>query len=216
MKILNLTGISLLDYIKRQVSNFFPDGNTSEFEIIDRYLDESIARYIFCISKIKVWESEKLDVLHSSQYCTFLYYLSNTIWRQEKAKNICTKLFLLNKLLNGIDCFYEIELPEVFFIGHSIGIVLAKATYGNYLVIYQNSTVGKNFGVAPVIEEEVVLFPHTAIIGRSLIKRGSIISQGVSIINKETKCNKIVFNGRDGNLVFKDKKRIIIDDYFIL
>jgi serine O-acetyltransferase len=83
------------------------------------------------------------------------------------------------------------------------------------LVIYQNSTVGKNYGVAPVIEEEVILFPHAAIIGRSLVRSGSIVSQGVSVINKETKFNKIVFNGRDGNLVFKDKKRVIIDDYFI-
>src|SRR3990167_5876802 len=76
-----------------------------------------------------------------------------------------TRLFLMNKALNGIDLFYEIAMPEVFYIGHSVGIVLAKATYGNYLVLYQNSTVGRHLSRVPVLGEGVILYPNTAVIG---------------------------------------------------
>jgi serine O-acetyltransferase len=127
---------------------------------------------------------------------------------------VCTKLFLLNKALNGIDCFYEIELPEVFFIGHSVGIVLAKATYGERLVIYQNSTVGKNHGCAPVIESGVVMYPNTAIIGRCRVREGSVIAQGVSVVNQDTQAHSLVFQGERGALVFKASDRDIQSDIF--
>src|SRR3546814_5845686 len=52
------------------------------------------------------------------QYTIFLFYLANTAWRKLRAERVCTKLFYLNKALNGFECFYDTELPEVFFIGH--------------------------------------------------------------------------------------------------
>ncbi len=118
------------------------------------------------------------------------------------------------KALNGIDCFYEIELPEVFFIGHSVGIVLAKATYGNHLVLYQNSTVGKNHGIAPIIGDRVVLYPNSAVIGRCRIGSGSLISQGVSVINQDTPGQSAVFRGHGRNLEYKTLERDVINDFF--
>jgi serine O-acetyltransferase len=100
------------------------------------------------------------------------------------------QLFLLNKALNAIDCIYEIELPETFFIGHSVGIVLAKARYGEHLVLYQNCTVGKNPGVAPVLAAGVVLHPNCAVIGRSLVRSGTVLSQGCSVINQATRATR--------------------------
>ena len=152
---------------------------------------------------MRVWPAERFDYLHSTQYCLFLYYLSNTIWRRSGETEVPTKLFLLNKALNGLDCFYEIELPEVFFIGHSVGIVLAKASYGEQLVLYQNSTVGKNHGVAPVIEAGVVMYPNTAVIGRSLVRAGTVLSQGTSVINQDTPGDTLVFAAAGGRLAFK-------------
>ncbi len=214
MKIINIEAEFLAQYVKAQISNLIPMSNNYEFELIDKYLPESLTRLQYCINQIRMWKSDQFDVLHSSQYCIFLYYLSNTIWRNEQAENICTKLFLLNKSLNGIDCFYEIELPAVFFIGHSVGIVLSKATYGNYLVLYQNSTIGKNHGIAPVLEDRAILYPNSAVIGNSIIKKGSIISQGTSVINKDTEENKLVFQGSEGKLIFKEPERNFFIDFF--
>lgn len=214
MKFINLDRSQLADYVRKQLTNLLPLPADPQSALIDTHLDEALLRLNCCVSQVRMWTPGQFDVLHSSQYCIFLYYLSNTIWRREKAQNLCTQLFLLNKSLNAIDCFYEVELPEVFFIGHSVGIVLAKATYGSHLVLYQNSTVGKNHGVAPVLEDGVILYPNTAVIGNCLVRRHSVLSQGVSVINRNTKADKVVFQGVNGGLVFKDSAHPILGDFF--
>ncbi|NSX17132.1 hypothetical protein HTY52_23850 [Cupriavidus taiwanensis] len=182
--------------------------------VIERNLDEALARTARCIDAVKMWKPGAFNYLHSSQYCQYLYYLANTIWRNERDAQTCTRLFLLNKALNGIDLFYEIEMPEIFFIGHSVGIVLAKATYGNYLVLYQNSTVGKNHGAAPVIGDGVVMYPNSAIIGRSRVGAGSVIAQGVGVINRDTPGDCLVFAGQGGDLVCKPATQPALEEYF--
>ena len=214
MHIVNLPANQLVTYVRAQIQHFFPAGDDPQLALIDTYCAAALKRLDTCVSQVKLWTPGQFDILHSSQYCTFLYYLSNTIWRAEQARSVCTKLFLLNKALNGIDCFYEIELPEVFFIGHSVGIVLAKATYGNHLVLYQNSTVGKNHGIAPVLEDGVILYPNTAVIGKCQIGRRSVISQGVGVINQDTKANSLVFQGHSRGLLFKTPTKDILADFF--
>ena len=216
LTLVNNTRASLLDYLERQLANFFPDAAPGVRPLLDAHLDEALRRLALCINGVKLWREGEFDALHSSQYTSFLYYLANTLWRRGADVRVCTKLFLLNKALNGIDCFYEIELPEVFFIGHSVGIVLAKASYGNHLVLYQNATVGKNHGVAPVLEDGVVMYPHTAIIGRSRVRAGSVISQGASVINRDTPGHCLVFQGPRCGLVFEPPKRDIQADIFRL
>lgn len=214
MKIVNLDASHLAGYCRQQITHLFPTGEDRELALIDLHLKEGLERTNRCISDIRIWAPGQLDILHSSQYCTFLYYLSNTIWRREGAKSVCTKLFLLNKALNAIDCFYEVELPEVVLIGHSVGIVLAKAVYGNRLVLFQNTTVGKSHGIAPVLEDDVVIYPNSAVVGKSLVRAGSVISQGVSVINHDTIANMVAFQGTRGELVFKPIKRDILLDFF--
>jgi serine O-acetyltransferase len=207
----------LLAYVAAQLATFFPDaqpGSQPIAPLIEAHLDHALERTKICINAVRAWQPDHFDYLHSTQYCTFLYFLANTIRRHGGDSEICTKLFLLNKALNGIDLFYEIEMPEIFFIGHSVGIVLAKASYGNYLVLYQNSTVGKNHGVAPVIGEGVVMYPNSAIIGRCDVGDGSVVSQGASIINQDVPGHCVVYAGQAGALVFKPPTRDVLDDIF--
>lgn len=214
MNIANLEAGLLGAYCREQLRRLVPFGDEADFPLIDKHLPEALKRLDHCIANVRWWQPGHFDILHSSQYCTFIYYLSNTIWRAEKSKSLCTKLFLLNKQLNAIDLFYEIDMPEVFFIGHSVGIVLAKATYGNHLVLYQNSTVGKNHGNAPVLEDGVILYPNTAVIGGSLVRQRSVIAQGVSVINRETEADHIAFQGPGNTLVFKKPDHDILRDFF--
>ena len=204
----------LLRYVVRQLDHLFPDEAASVHGLLDAHLDTALLRLERCINAVRMWKPGQFDALHSSQYTIFLYYLANTLWRSGGDPRVCTKLFLLNKALNGIDCFYEIELPEVFFIGHSVGIVLAKATYGERLVVYQNATVGKNHGTAPVLEAGVIMYPNSAVIGRCVVREGSVIAQGVSVINQDTLPNCLVFQGERGGLVFKATERDIQSDIF--
>lgn len=214
MDLINMTRAGLVDYTVAQINHFVPDGRDDVRALIDSHCDEALERLNRCINGVRVWQEDKFNYLHSSQYCIYLYYLANSIWKNSADATACTKIFLLNKALNGIDCFYEIDLPTVFFIGHSVGIVLAKATYGNHLVLYQNSTVGKNHGIAPVLEEGVIMYPNTAIIGRCHVRAHTIVSQGTGIINHDTPGNSIAFRGDGNNLVFKPSSRNVLADIF--
>lgn len=214
LKIVNGDQQQLLLYLDRQLQNFFPDNQPDVLAILSRHMDEALTRLQHCINAVKMWKVDEFDYLHSSQYAIFLYYLSNTIWANEKHQRLCTKIFYLNKALNGIDLFYEIEMPEIFFIGHSVGIVLAKAKYSNYLVLYQNSTIGKNHGLAPCLGEGVIIYPNSAVIGDCNVADGSVIAQGVSVINRNTLKNSLCFQGQSGELQFKKTERDFIGDFF--
>lgn len=203
----------LLEYVVRQLQNSFPDGFDSAPDI-NASLDEALVRLHTCINAVRLWRENHFDPLHSTQYCSFLYFLANTIWRNTGRTDTPTRLFLLNKALNGIDLFYEIDMPSIFFIGHSVGIVFAKATYGNYLVVYQNSTVGKNHGAAPVLGEGVVMYAGTAIIGSCQVGDGTVISQGTSLVNTNTPGACTVYPGQAGNVVFKPTRHDALQDIF--
>lgn len=214
MNIGPFTPRSLAQYTATQLCNLIPDSTPSCLPCLLRHIDETLFRLERCINRIKAWQPGRFDPLHSSQYCTYLYFLSNTIWtREPESVNACTRLFLLNKALNAIDLFYEISMPEVFFIGHSVGIVLAKATYGNYLVLYQNSTIGKNHGIAPVLGDGVILYPNSAIIGRCRIGNRTVVSQGTSVVNRDTPADCIIFQ-QSGGILIKNRKHIILNDFF--
>jgi serine O-acetyltransferase len=217
LRLVEQTPEGLTAYTRAQLRNLIPDGRDEPLATyIARWQDEALARVMTCIDAVRMWRPGEFNYLHSSQYCQYLYLLANTIWRHEKDGAACTRLFLLNKALNGIDLFYEIEMPRIFFIGHSVGIVLAKATYGDYLVLYQNSTVGKNHGDAPVLGQGVVMYPNTAVIGRCAVGDRTVISQGTSIVNRDTPGDCVAYPAGGGDLVCKPAKRDILGDLFRL
>lgn len=213
MEILRMDRDRLLLYVVHQLRNALPDDFDPRPDI-DAHLDEALHRLQGCIQAVRPWRPDCFDPLHSTQYCSFLYFLAHTIWRTTGNADTPTRLFLLNKALNGIDLFYEIEMPPVFFIGHSVGIVFAKATYGNYLVIYQNSTVGKNHGVAPVLGEGVIMYPGTAIIGGCKVGNATVLAQGSSLINTDSPGQCTIYRGDAGRVVFKPTRRNALLDIF--
>lgn len=213
MNIKNLNSSQLNQYICDQLNHLFPDPYKILPIQIKPHLDEALERIIVCINSVKAWPNDSFDYLHSSQYCQFLYYLSNTLWSKTKNENLCTKLFYLNKTLNGFECFYDNSLPDKFFIGHSSGIVLVRNTYSNYLVLYQGATVGKNHDATPILGEGVVLYPHSSVIGRCNIGDRSVISQGTRVINQDTPGNCYVFN-QNKKLAFNTPSRDIISNIF--
>ncbi|WP_411287293.1 hypothetical protein [Phenylobacterium sp.] len=217
MKLLDHTRESLIAYTTAQCAHIVPDGGEAAFRAaVDAHLDETLERLHRCINACAPWRPDQFNVLQSSQHCIYLYYLSNTMWARSGETAAATRIFLMNKAFNGIDLFYEIAMPEVFYIGHSVGIVLAKATYGNYLVLYQNSTVGRHKDQIPVLGDRVVLYPNTAVIGRSVVESDSVVSQGVSVVNKQVPSGVIAFPGAAGELSFRPRPADFLQDYFRL
>lgn len=216
MKLLDHTRESLIDYTVAQCANVVPDGREAAFRAaVDAHMDEALERLHRCINACAPWRPDQFNVLQSSQHCIYLYYLGNTIWKRSGDTAAATRLFLMNKAFNGIDLFYEIAMPEVFYIGHSVGIVLAKATYGNFLVLYQNSTVGRHKDQIPVIGDRVILYPNTAVIGRSVVEDDVVVSQGTSVINKHVPKGQMAFRKGD-DLAFSPRPDDLLKEYFRL
>ncbi|HEY9217326.1 MAG TPA: hypothetical protein VIO94_04705 [Phenylobacterium sp.] len=215
MSLIDHTPQSLADYTTAQVANLVPDGRHQTLrEAIGRHQDEALARIQACIDGCALWRAGEFNYLHSSQYCQYLYYLANTIWVREQDGASATRLFLLNKALNGIDLFYEIAMPPVFFIGHSVGIVLAKASYGNHLVLYQNSTVGRHLDQVPTVGEGVIIYPNSAVIGRSVVEDGAVLSQGSRIVNARVPARQMAFTAPGGELAFRPAPEDLLKEYF--
>jgi serine O-acetyltransferase len=100
-------------------------------------------------------------------------------------------------------------MPEYFAIGHTVGMVFAKACYGNFLVMHQGCTVGRNGNDRPTLEEGVILYPNSSVIGRCLVRANTVIAPGVQLVNQDTPGNCYVFMGEKGRPVFKE-----IDEFF--
>ena len=59
-----------------------------------------------------------------------------------------------------------------------------------------------------------MLYPNSAIIGRCEIGAGSVIAQGISVVNRDTPGDCMVFQGDAGDLVFKPPTRDVLADIF--
>ena len=112
------------------------------------------ARY-YCEGKLV------FNPLHSLTWMLFLYRLSREIYQKFGAVKEADMIYYLNKIMHSIDWFYQVDLPIHFMAEHPLGSVLGKAKYGDFLFVYQGTTVGGNRrGGAlsyPVIGNNVVL-----------------------------------------------------------
>ena len=216
MNLVGITRAGLIDYVSDQLAHFFPDRAGDARAPIASAFDDALDRLRPCVQLNRVWPEGGFRYLHSNQYATFLYLLANTLWKRGGAEHVCDKLYGLNKALNGLECFYTIELPRIFSICHSPGIVLAQATYADYLVLYQGVTVGRiDPASRPVLSEGVILFPHSAIIGACRVGPRTVVSLGHAVIDADTPGDCVVFSDR-GELVFKPSKTDYLARFFRL
>ena len=215
MKLVDHSRESLLDYVVRQQATVTPDGREEPFrKACDAHFDEALARLSVCIEACAPWRAGEFNVLQSSQHTIFLDYLANTIWRRSGETAAPVRLFLMNKAFNGIDLFYEIAMPPVFYIGHSLGIVLAKAEYGSHLVLYQGVTVGRHKDQIPKIGERVVLYPGSSVAAGAVIEDDAVLSQGVRVIGRHVPQGQMVFAAGPGELVFRPRPDDLLSEYF--
>ncbi|MFI3252230.1 MAG: serine acetyltransferase [bacterium] len=106
----------------------------------------------------------------------------------------------------GIDIHPKAIIGENFFIDHGTGVVVGETSViGNNVKIYQGVTLGaislqnveqiKNEKRHPTIEDNVVIYSNTSILGgKTVIGEGSVIGCNVFIVKSIDKNSKIVFN----------------------
>ena len=112
-------------------------------------------------------------------------------------KSLCStvlleKIFYLNKMLNSVDLYFEVDLPKVFLADHPIGSIIGRAKIGNNFFFNQNCTVGSNKDVFPVLSENVIMMPGSTIIGKCFIGSYTIISSNSFIKDVDIPNNSMV------------------------
>jgi serine O-acetyltransferase len=203
----------LIDYVDNQLKHFFPDRFNNRIDLI-RQLDSALDRTFFSLKYIKLQGYTEFNVLHSDLYAQFLYYLSNTIWTDSGNKNLASKLFYLNKALNGINCMYDTKLPDIFILLHCVGTVLGKAEYSNYFVACQNVTVGSDKGYSPMLSEGVYMGPGSSIIGKCSVARFTYIGINACLRHQDSKEESLVIGSSPENIFKKLNRNLIKDLYF--
>lgn len=162
-------------YVIQQLNHFFPDNRLSSKDIrFRKSFHQAIERSEYCFQHValKSFHHEGTTFfshLHSDQYTLFLWFLSNSAWKEYEDTELASKLFYLNKTLNGVLCMYDAEMPNIFLIVHGGGVVLGKASYSDFFVCYQGCTVGAINGVYPVFGKGVAMAPRSEVIGNCII-----------------------------------------------
>ncbi|HZP83014.1 MAG TPA: hypothetical protein VFB21_15345 [Chthonomonadaceae bacterium] len=211
-----LTEEEQIRYLIRQLESFFPDGRS--LENVAPVVRRALERVEVCFRSINLPGYSRegtacFNYLHTDQYAAFLYLASNTAWKDFEDVTLASKLFALNKALNGIVCMYDTILPDIFLLMHTVGIVLGKADYSNYLVVAQNVTVGTDRGCRPTLREGVVLFGGSCIVGNTILHNDVSVSAN-SFVSHETIPAHSVVAGRSPSLTIKPARRTLADVYF--
>lgn len=199
----------LRELVLTQIKSFFLLDERTELLVLDENLPMALDRtaYSFSLTTNKYYRRDGMaffNPLHTAQYGIFLYFLANTIWKRHGAIALCDKLYAIGKVINAFDLYYEIEMPDVFFMDHPVGTVLGRAKYGRFFSFSQNCTVGNNKGIYPIIGEHVTMMSASRIIGQSKIGNYVIISSGAYIKDEDVPDCSLVF-GASPNLIIKSR-----------
>ena len=157
----------------------------------------------------RLWNGEEVifSPYMSVQWMNFLYRLSHVLY-QNGGGIAADQIYYLNKIMHAIDWFYAIALPIHFHCEHPIGSVLGRATYGDYLFVYQGTTIGGNRShdelFYPVLGDNVILYANATVLGNTHIGKNVLISSGTYLLNERIPDNCIVF-GQSPNITVKRK-----------
>lgn len=169
---LDLQGLTEL--ASAQVNSMFPDGWPVAAAEMLPSAARSLKRLEYCFIHInnKYFFDGKqavFDHLHGDQYAMWLYFLSNQLHLDGAAPATSKKLFLLNKALHGCDIFYEIALPSIFLLVHPLGTVFGRASYQDYLLVYQRVGIGSNHDIYPQLGRHLTLRPGSSVLGHARV-----------------------------------------------
>jgi serine O-acetyltransferase len=179
----------LCGYVAKQINHFFPDGNDLMPKNIESLVLSALHKLEFSFRHVnnKYFEDSGFvifDHLHGDQYSMFLYLLSRESFLKQENVSLSKKLYLLNKLLFGLDVYFEVQLPSIFLFVHPVGTVLGRAKYGDYLVVYQRVGVGSNQDIYPILGDHVTLHPGASILGNSHIGNNCTIAAESFLLDK--------------------------------
>ena len=67
---------------------------------------------------------------------------------QTEGRLLADKLYYLNKMMNGVDLYHQIELPAVWGCEHPMGSIMGRATFGEAQKVYDKAAAKAKAQVA--------------------------------------------------------------------
>jgi len=208
-------------YIFQQLNQFFPDNRLSPKEKrFTKSIHQALERSEYCFKHValKSFHHEGTTFfshLHSDQYTLFLWFLSNSVWKEFEDTELASKLFYLNKTLNGVICMYDAEMPNIFLVLHGGGVVLGKASYSDFFVCCQGCTVGAVRGVYPILGKGVAMAPQSTVIGNCIIGDHATIGNQALLRNTNLNSGSLYYRHTDtGQHVLQQKDKPWAQSFF--
>lgn len=191
-------------YVGEQLDHFFPDHNAFSGNDVDVAMRLALERIEYCFQHISIKSycdngNVKFNYLYSDQYAIFLYYLSNSLYQVSQNVILCNKIFNLNKALNGLCVMYDTLLPDIFYLGHTTGTTIGRATYGDFLVVVENVHIGpaKLSSPYPIFGKGCSVLVGAKVFGGT-IGDGCTIGADVFLREKNLPANSTVYRDESG------------------
>ena len=206
----------ILVLLQRQLGNMFMLSNAEKRDLEEIY-PAVLKKVEYCFGKTANKYYSKILVggvkylyfnpFHSCQYTIFLYFCAKEIFDELQNNLLADKVYYLNKMLNGCDLFYQINLPAFWGCEHPCGSIMGRAEYGEGFFFYQCCTVGGNHGHYPVIGENVWMYAHSQIIGKCHIGDNVKLGAGCLVKDQDVPSDSLVF-GQSPHLIIKPMKSL--------
>jgi serine O-acetyltransferase len=207
----SLARSELADYVRRLLERHFPDEAAAPLEraVVDLALD----RVSYCFDRIrrKYYQDERgarFDHLNSDHMASFLWFLGNTAWRETGSEDLATRLFYLNKIMHGLDLFYSVAMPDIFILVHPVGTVLGRATYSDYLVVYQNCTVGADIDVYPAFGEGVIFYSRSTVLGACQVGDNVVFASNSFLIDTDVPGDSVVVGQYPSHRILPNRRPV--------
>lgn len=156
----------------------------------------------FRLANCKYFHEDKgLNPYNSVMYTNYLYQVSHILYT-EGYSGVADKVYYLNKMLNSVDLFYAIDLPEHWNCEHPVGSVMGRASYGDFFFFYQGCTVGGNHTNYPILGNNVTMMSNSKVLGKSKIGNNVIIAANTYIKDTNIPDDSMVF-GQFPDIVIK-------------
>ena len=198
----------LIQLVGKQLDNLFMFDPATEGSMLEAAIDSALDKCDFCFSHTtnKYYRRNGetyFNPFHSGQYSIFLYFASHAVFAlSPESKTLADRLYYLNKALNGLDLYYEVAMPAIFALDHSVGAVMGRATYGDYFFFSQNCAVGNNKGVYPRIGRHVRMMSGATLIGRCQVGDHVVLAAKAYVKDTDIPSCSLVF-GSSPDLVIK-------------
>jgi serine O-acetyltransferase len=209
----SLSRPNLEAYVLRLLANHLPDGYVRSQPVPSPAFATALDRVEHCFTHIhrKYYNDGatlRFDHLNSDHMAALLYFFANTAWRDGGDLELPTRLFYLNKILHGIDLFYSVALPDIFLLVHPVGTVLGNARYQNYLVVYQNCSVGAVTTVYPSFGLGTILYSRSSVLGDCKLGDDVIMAANAMIIDRDVPPSTVVVGQPSHNRFISSKQTV--------